>query len=96
MALTAKVRQLTSQLGLDGKLTSLFYGNEFHPATGGTNVAVVSPLTGETLAESGGASDTDVGLAVDVSAASQTATPFARSERKEKERERERERERLR
>ena len=66
MALPAKVSSLATALGLDGKLTSLFFGNEFHPATA-ENVAVVSPLTGEVLFESGGASETDVGLAVDVS-----------------------------
>jgi hypothetical protein len=66
MALPATVGELSAALGVDGKLTALFYGNEFHPATG-ASVGVVSPMTGETLCQSGGASDDDVGAAVDVS-----------------------------
>ena len=66
MALPDTVASLATTLGLDGKLTSLFYGNEFHAATA-ENVPVVSPLTGEKLAETGGASEVDVGLVVAVS-----------------------------
>ena len=76
MALPATVRELTAALGIGGKLTELFYGNEFHPATGGS-VGVVSPMTGETLCESGGASDADVGAAVDVSSACSPARGVA-------------------
>ena len=63
LPLPALVRELTAELGLTGKLSSLFYGGEFHAATGGT-LPVLSPFSGEVLAESGGASDADVGLAV--------------------------------